>query len=206
MAQAAALELGSARQGDQIGALLAGAYALQHQQAPSLEQARAWVKASGVREQSEGQADERGGDQGDCLQTILQSRLRIEAGKDGTFTRTVAELIETASRWKWQISEREPGLDAPADHVNPTLAIAELGRNGIAVRTETDELLISNTAKGIARMLAGTPWANGGWSTLLASLPGSKRHGVTRFRGLASTTRAVSLPSSLLLPSPVTGP
>lgn len=205
MAQAAAIELGSARQGDQIGALLAGAYALQHQVVPTLEQARYWVVQSGVREQAEGQADERGGDQGDCLQTILQSRLRVETGKDGTFTRTVAELIEVASRWKWIISERDPGIDGPADHVHPSLAIAELGRNGIAVRTETDELLISNTAKGVARLLANTPWASGGWSNLLASLPGAKRHGVTRFRGLASSTRAVALPVSLLLASPVTG-
>lgn len=204
MAQAAALELGSARQGDQIGALLAGAYALQHQEVPTLEQARAWVKNSGVREQSEGQADERGGDQGDCLQTILQTRLRVEAGKDGVFTRTVAELIETASRWNWQISERDASdATAPADAVHPALAVAELGRNGIAVKVDEGVLLISNTAKGIARMLAGTPWANGGWSTLLASLPGAKRSGVTRFRGLASATRSVAVPASLLLATPV---
>lgn len=186
MASVAATELGGARQGDQVGALLAGAWALQNRHVPTPDEALAWVRNSGVREQSEGQVDERGGDQRDCLETILQAQLRCETGRDGTVTRTVAELLELAD-----------GAGSPLEPVSPDLAAATLGRQGL--RVEGGELLVSNIAKGVAKLLTGTAWANGGWANLLASLPGARRNGMTRFRGLASATRAVAVPRSLFL-------
>lgn len=71
-------------------------------------------------------------------------------------------------------------------------AEAHLGR--IGVKVEGEQLLISNTAKGLRRILEGTPWTDS-WPTVLSRLPGAKRAGVTRFRGLAGVSRAVSVPT-----------
>ena len=101
--------------------------------------------------------------------------------------RTVGELIATVTNG---------GLGDPTDPVTASQAKSELGRHGIKI--EGDYLLVSTTAKGLAALLRDTAWAANGWSNLLASLPGAKRWGVTRFVGLATTTRAVGIPRSLL--------
>jgi hypothetical protein len=72
-------------------------------------------------------------------------------------------------------------------------AEAHLGR--IGVKAEGDQLLISNTAKGVRRILEGTPWTES-WGTVLSRLPNAKRAGVVRFRGLSGVSRAVSVPIS----------
>ena len=193
----AAVEFNSARTGDQVGTLLAGAWALQSTEPPTPDQALAMIRCA-VWDSHGGRPDEAGGDQGDCLQTILQARLRVEVElveKDSygdvrssrltTVNRTVSELIEVV----------QGGPDASAI-VTPAAATAELGRMGLKV--EDEFLLISNVAKGVKAMLRDTQWHAGGWPNLLASLKGAKRSGVTRFRGLASVTRAVAIPLSLL--------
>lgn len=196
MAKAAAIELGSARQGDQIGALLTGAWALQNSHAPSLEEAQAFIRASGVREQAEGQADERGGDQGDCLQTILQARVRVETGK-ASLTRTVAELIEVTH-------QSAPGVIDLNAEISGDTARAELARHGILVHNDersraADGITVSNTAEGIKRLLRDTPWSNGGWANLLRSLPGATRTASpVWFPELKAMARGTRLPQRLL--------
>jgi putative DNA primase/helicase len=180
-ARAAALELGSARSGDQIGALLAGAWALWNDEAPTEAQAVDLIKNAdwGVQRI---QAEESGGDQRRCLDTILQHRLRVEVER-GALSRTVAELIDLAD-----------GIGNPMEPISPAAAEAELGRNGI--RVYEDRLFVSNTARGVAAILKDTPWADGGWGNLLGSLPGAFKNRPTRFRGMGMS-RCVSVPRSL---------
>lgn len=184
-ARAAALELGSARSGDQIGALLAGAWALWNDEAPTEEQAVDLIHNAdwGVQRI---QAEESGGDQRRCLDTILQHRLRVEVDR-GALSRTVSELIELAT-----------GVESVLEPISPSAAEAELGRNGI--RVHEGRLFVSNTARGVAAMLRDTPWADQGWGNLLGSLPGAIKCGPTRFRGIAKTSRCVSLPKSQFQP------
>jgi putative DNA primase/helicase len=188
----AAVEFNSARMGDQVGTLLAGAWCLQSTVAPTKEQALSMIRCANW-DRHGGQGDEAGGDQGDCLQTILQTRLRVEVESFDKFggghvtvvNRTVSELIDVI----------EGGPDA-GGIVSIGAAEMELGRNGLKIDREF--LVVSNVAKGIKAMLRETQWHAGGWPNLLASLQGAKRYGVTRFRGMASTTRAVGVPLSLL--------
>ena len=58
------------------------------------------------------------------------------------------------------------------------------------------ELLISNTAEAIARMLANTAWSTN-WSTILGRLPGATRSLLVHFRGVG-TSRAVAIPLASL--------
>jgi putative DNA primase/helicase len=188
----AAVEFNSARTGDQVGTLLAGAWALQSTEAPTPEQALHMIRCANW-DRHGGQPDESGGDQGDCLQTILQTRLRVEVetfdkfggGHVTSVNRTVSELIDVV----------EGGADV-SGIVTVGAAESELGRNGLKI--DKGFLVVSNVAKGIKGMLRDTQWHAGGWPNLLASLQGAKRYGVTRFKGLASTTRAVGIPLSLL--------
>lgn len=71
-----------------------------------------------------------------------------------------------------------------------TAAEAHLGRIGLKI--EGDRIVISNTAKGLRRILDGTAWADC-YATVLSRLPGATKAGVVRFKQLAGVSRAVSV-------------
>jgi hypothetical protein len=56
-----------------------------------------------------------------------------------------------------------------------------------------DRLLVANTAIGLQRILADTPWAHS-WPTVLARIHGAQKPGKVRFKGMSGSSRAVSLP------------
>jgi hypothetical protein len=103
--------------------------------------------------------------------------MRVEGDK--TVTRTIGELIQISV-------SRSHDID-----VTPTLAQATIGRNGI--KADGDLIYVANNATAIAAILRDTPWVTC-WATVLARLPGATRAGVTRFKGMAGTCRAVTLP------------
>jgi putative DNA primase/helicase len=174
--RAAADHFDSQRQGDQFGTLLAGAWSLTNQHVASEAEAFALINRENwqqYRDDAEQPDEER------CLQHVLQHQLRVEGDRGNGYMRTVWELIELARG------------SAASMEIGPGSAEAHLGRVGI--RVEGDRLLISNTAKALRRILSETPWADS-WGTVLSRLPGAQRAGVTRFRGLAGVSRAVSVP------------
>ena len=180
-ASVAAVELDGARVGDQVGALLAGAWMLQNQQPPTPEQALEMIRLCDWEQHGKG-GDERGGDQGNCLSVILQARIRLDLEK-GSAAFTVAELIEKAAASNGHL-QRE--------------ATAELGRHGILV--EESAIVISNTAEGIKRLLRDTQWAGGGWANLLRSLAGAERtEKPVWFPELKTMNRGTKLPKTLML-------
>jgi putative DNA primase/helicase len=176
--RAAALHFDSQRQGDQYGTLLAGAWSLMNARVATEADARGLIEGNdwAAYKESAEQADE-----DRCLQHILQHQLRVEGDRGNGYMRTVWELVELA---RGTATSMEIGSGA---------AEAHLGR--IGVKAEGDQLLISNTAKGVRRILEGTPWTES-WGTVLSRLPNAKRAGVVRFRGLSGVSRAVSVPIS----------
>jgi hypothetical protein len=74
--------------------------------------------------------------------------------------------------------------------ITMTAAEAHLGRIGIKI--ESDRIFVSNSAKGMRRILDGTAWADC-YATVLGRLPAATKAGVVRFKGLAGVSRAVSL-------------
>jgi hypothetical protein len=76
--------------------------------------------------------------------------------------------------------------DIPAE-----VAESHLGRIGL--RVMDDRLLVANTAIGLQRILADTPWAHS-WPTVLARIHGAQKPGKVRFKGMSGSSRAVSLP------------
>lgn len=174
--RAAADRFDSQRQGDQYGTLLAGAWALVNDRVPTEAEALAMIDSNDWSHYREAQEQP---DEQRCLQQILQHQLRVEGDRGATYQRTVWELCELASSTTTSVD------------IGITTAEAHLGRVGI--RVDNDRLLISNTAQGLRRILADTPWAHS-WSTVLNRLEGAQKAGVTRFKGLAGVSRAISLP------------
>jgi putative DNA primase/helicase len=185
--RAAANRFDSQRQGDQYGTLLAGAWSLMNARVATEADAYALIDSNDwatYREASELPDEER------CLQHILQHQLRVEVERNEISAGKVFSRNTTITRTVWELVEAVRGSAEPAD-VPADAAETHLGRIGLKV--EGDRLLVSNTAKGLRRILEGTAWTDS-WGTVLSRLPDAKRAGVTRFRGLAGVSRAVSLP------------
>ena len=172
---AAARHFASQRLGDQYGTLLAGAWSLLSDAAPTGAEAEQciachnWQSVADSREVN---------DELLCLQTILQRQVRVEAS-ERSLSRTLGELVDLAA-------QRAHDLE-----ISGALAGKALGRHGL--RVDGEQLLVSNTAKPIGRILRDTAWADG-WSGMLLRLPGAQRHGTVRFCGSGMATRAVAIP------------
>jgi putative DNA primase/helicase len=172
--RAAAERFDSQRQGDQYGTLLAGAWSLANSRPATIDDAYQLIDANtwdAYTEQTE--ADEER-----CLQHILQHQLRVEGDRGSAYNRTVWELVELARG------------SAASMEITMTAAEAHLGRIGIKI--ESDRIFVSNSAKGMRRILDGTAWADC-YATVLGRLPAASKAGVVRFKGLAGVSRAVSL-------------
>ena len=179
--QVAAAHFDSQALGDQYGTLLAGAWSLQASRVPSAAEVQSLIDGadwSSYRESTEVPDERR------CLNRILQHQLRVESEERSVLSRTVLELVELVSS----------ALPSPMEPVRPADAADLLARHGLRVRE--GELLISNSAEAIARMLADTAWVTN-WGAILSRLPGASRSQLVHFRGLGSS-RAVALPLAML--------
>jgi len=177
----AAAHFDSQALGDQYGTLLAGAWSLQASRVPSAAEVQSLIDGadwSSYRESTEIPDERR------CLNRILQHQLRVESEERSVVTRTVLELVELVSS----------AMPSPMEPVRPADAADLLARHGLRVRD--GELLISNSAEAIGRMLADTAWVTN-WGAILSRLPGASRSLLVHFRGLGSS-RAVALPLAML--------
>jgi len=174
---AAAKVLGSQRAGDQIGALLAGAFSLHSDRAVTMAQATAWI---GKQDWSESKVEVGDTDEAKCLAYLMQSAVKCPSSS-GPRDHSIAELIEIAvGRQEATTGER-------------VAAISTLGLYGF--RADPDQMVISSTHTSISRLLRETEWAKTYWRTLLR-LPGAnKTSGTVRFGSVK--TRGVELPYSL---------
>ena len=174
-AKAVAAVMGEQRAGDQLGTLLAGAYSLTSDETVTFEQATEWVNQHDWGDQKDevhGQSDEAA-----LLAFLMQQKQRVNTTA-GPRDLTIGELVDLARG---------------VDYTENDIANKELMRNGIKV--EGDGICISNTADGIKRMLAKTPWSVN-WSKVLRRLPGAHATGVIYFGAWKSESRATWVPIS----------
>lgn len=182
-ARAVGAEFGEQRAGDQLGALLAGAYSLHTRDEITFDAALAWVKAQDWDEQKD---EVRGQNDEDALWAhLMQRKIRVKvANGDEEFP--VGLLVEIASGKKISMSDDKP---MPMDK---NKAGDYLMRNGI--RAEVDCVYISNTSSYIKAMLKDTAW-HIGWNRILARLPGATPSSGTVYYGFqGSGARSVKIP------------
>ena len=177
--EACAAHLGSKRDGDQIGALLAGALALKSDKVIGEKQALEWV-----RKQDWEAIDsiEAAPDEERCIGQILRGKeyLSIENLRH---ERNVAELIGIAR--KTDIT----------DQVGAEFADLHLRRMGIKIIHEDEVIIIANNNESLGKHMIGTNWPRN-WNKVLARIPGAKKTEGQNFAGV--TQRGVSIPMSEL--------
>lgn len=171
------------RAGDQVGAILAGAWCLCRDRAITTEEAEQWVSGQewDAAKSTESETDEKR-----LLLRLLQQPVQIDpkGGSGAPIRRTVGEVCRALMSG---IAEPTWELDAGHD---------ALGRIGIRMRGDDEGemcLIISDNHPAIRRAMDGTPWETG-WGRLLARINRAKR--LTGFRFAGALTRAVRVPIS----------
>jgi putative DNA primase/helicase len=174
-AQAVAEVVGSQRIGDQVGTLLAGAFAVQAVEPYTVEDCRTLISAMDFTEATE--VDDVS-DEHNCLNAILQRQVRVEFEMHGATNRTIGELVSIAHN------------NNTVGGISPSDAADVIGRHG--VRVVGGELWIANAHSELSKTLRDTPWSSG-HRRLLLRIDGAKTGDkVGRFAGSAS--RYVSIP------------
>jgi putative DNA primase/helicase len=180
-AKVVAERMGSRRTGDQIGSLLAGAFALRSEKIVTLEGARKWFDKHDWSEvEDTGTPDEQ-----KLLDVIVQHRMRTSPARE----RSIGEMLENVK-----------GLDS-TDPFPPAGDVAEddlaLRRIGIRYDSREKMIWISDSHDGIRQILEETPWPKT-WARLLRRLEGAQQK--KDFRFLGTRTRATGLPWSTVMP------
>lgn len=174
----AAEYIGNQRAGDQLGALLAGAWSL-HSSAPvSVEEAREYVTGQDWGLDVDESADS---DETMLVQELLQSQVRFDT-QNGHKTRSVIELVQKILG------------DVRDFEYNNEEADQALSRHGFKV--SANYLVVSESHQEIRKALRDTPWC-GGWGRILERLSGAERVSSIRFAGIKN--RAVRIPISEII-------
>ena len=167
------VKYGSARKGDQYGALLAGSYSLRSRNLIDDATAQAFIESLDWGDTAN---DATGKDEAQCLSIILQYQIKTEANS----TYTVGELIETAS------------LAMNQDH---DAAKATLLRHGIKITDSLDGFYVANNHTALAKILEKSSWSKN-WGHILARLPGAFKSNPVNFTA-GIIQRAVLLPLTI---------
>jgi len=178
---AAAAELDNQRTGDQLGALLAGAYSLTSNKIISFEDARDWIKE---RDWSEERMAENSRDEIKALNKIMGAEVSVET-MYGKHTRTIGELV---------LNARGDAMPAEDYMINQQLAQTTLKRIGFKI--EGKMLLISDTSDFIAKALAQTAYAKN-YHTMLIRIVGASKVDKSTF-GSFIATRATKIDTRVI--------
>ena len=181
--------LGTQRQGDQIGSLLAGAHLLGHENEITHEEALEWVHKSDWEEYESKEIDS---DERQCLNKIMSHITNVRSGGK-IVERTIGEMV-------MQLMENIPGTPdawSNGDNAIPYVDVDEtLRRYGMRLTEDKDFLLISNSNNFIQRILSDTAWSKN-WGKILQRLPGASKVVSARFL-YGSINRAVKVPVSVV--------
>lgn len=174
--EAFAERFGSVRDGDQYGTMLAGAWSLISDRAPSKDEAFEMIDRydwSEHREEHDTDDSQR------ALAFLLESRIRMQGGTEVT----VSELVEEASR------RATAGLK-----IGVVAADTILQRYGMRITDDDKHLLLSNNSRSLRELLSDTPFAADIRSMLLR-VPGAGRYEnkSVRFNGAVSKCIAIPL-------------
>lgn len=174
--QAITTTLSNRAMGDQLGALIGGAWHLSEDDCPTLQQAIDMVKKldfsfeQGINTQP---------DEIKCLQYILTIQTKVET-EYGIHTRTIGELVEIVD----QMIMSEPLKYIYVD--------AHLKRIGIKV--EKENLAISTTSTFLNSQLKGTSWAKN-YAQVLSRITGAFRKNNTYY-SVGNNSPAILIPLS----------
>lgn len=178
-ALAGARVLASRRAGDQLGALLAGAYALHSTRIISEQEAETWVreKREVILRRDVTETDNQ--DEIACLRHIMAARVSVDT-RHGKTERTLGELVGIGI---WCEND---------DTLLPAEAAAVVRRYGIHCKNRN--VCVSTRHPWIADRLQNTTWHTG-WGRILSRIDGTTSEVIRFAPGV--TTRAVVIPGEV---------
>jgi putative DNA primase/helicase len=177
-ADAVAAVIGQRRIGDQVGAMLAGAYSLTSSKEISYEDAVKWVEA---RDWTEERGLELTKDEYQLFGRIMGHITSLET-ETGRIDRSIGEIIMVAIGLRSEYGSSQYA------------AQSRLRRLGIMVKD--DRILIANQSEGITSIIRDTAWSKN-YSRILERLPNAERvEPRTYTPGIKS--RGVSVPLSIV--------
>jgi putative DNA primase/helicase len=159
--RAVAAKLGSARVGDQVGTLCAGAYSLHSSNRITLAEAIDWVDRQDWEEATSADAVT---DEQRLMDKLLSRTITVQSIATGTVSRTVGELLKAAAGHD----------DMPAGPAEDALK-----RCGIIpqapTKTQDGGMWVANRHPALADYLKDTPWSSPtSWRRALKRYPGAK--------------------------------
>jgi putative DNA primase/helicase len=170
------------RMGDQIGALMGGAWVAARDVLPTPSEAR--ERLMGLSWDDQRDIISEASDEHACLRAILESHIRID-GLSWHGEVSIGELI--------RYMQTTNPMDAPGG-ITTTEAVQSLARYGLKYRPVANRLWISNSNTMLqSKIMARTQWPVG-WGKLLARLPGAiKPDKTVRIGGYVSRVVSVQL-------------
>lgn len=163
-----AKKLKSKRHGDQIGTLLAGAYALKSDNLISIEAAQAWADSVDWIKETEISDT---ADHEKCLNIIFQQLIPTERGLQ---KEAIGSLIKKATVVVQGYKDPVTIDNIERDRIEARNALRKYGITPIMSREfQTYEIGIAEEHSLLKKLLIDTPWANG-YRHVLARIPGAK--------------------------------
>lgn len=178
-ADAAAHVIGSKRMGDQVGAMLAGAYSLSSSKVIDLDAAIEWIAK---KDWSEEKGLDSTRDEIQLWNLITSHILRVES-EHGFKERNIGELIKLAAGY----STDKAVLTEDAD--------SALRRTGILIIK--NGIYVSNTSPELKKVIRNSAWAHN-HNKILERLPGAEKMEARRFTP-GHNARCVALPMELVI-------
>lgn len=182
-AKAGARVLGQQRLGDQIGALLAGAYALHSNNVVTIEEAQKWIE--GQEWEEENSLNEQR-DEFSLMAKLMSQQVKVLGVQGSNLDRTLGELVSVASAL-----EVDP-------EVYVKTAQESLMRYGVKLSDDRQGVIISNQHDAIAKILRDSPWPNN-WGKIIKRIPGAVPTSKTEYFGVGAVSRAVMVPITALM-------
>ncbi len=164
---AAAAELDNQRAGDQLGALLAGAYSLTSNKEISFENASKWIRE---RDWSEERLMDSTRDEVKLINYIMDSELEVE-GMYGKRRMTIGELVKIAS------GDIRPD---PMDYGMPSTENIKSSLNRSGLKISARNLVISDSSQSLKKILSNTPYSKN-YHTILSRVNGAEKIDSTVF-------------------------
>lgn len=174
---AAAAELDNQRAGDQLGALLAGAYSLTSDKLISFEEAANWINE---RDWSEERLADSSRDEVKVINKIMDSETSVET-EYGSKTRTIGELIVII---QGKVSKDEEYVIGQQS--------ASIWLRRLGMRVEDNYLIVSDNSEYIKRVLSNTAYSKN-YHTILGRVNGAEKIDNTRF-GSHIRSKATKIP------------
>lgn len=195
-ARAWAERFGSRRQGDTLGAALAGFYSLFSTRVLTIDDARRFLTERGWVAKAASQT-ETVSDQVRALEHLLEQAIRVQPGVGPAFDRPIASLIAAVATAPLDL-HREPDDTHEVDGVHPKTAIQHLGFVGIRVDREAGMVWLARKHSRASALFAGTPWA-GSWETMAERIDGAVKVSSKPIRFGQMVKRAVGVPLEVIL-------